>query len=76
MDIPAKHRGLIDPTRLLDSDVAHARGARIKAGGGCCCSTGGRMAVCYRSEQLWSPLLHRDYSNPFIRLNPAFLQHS
>lgn len=35
MDICAKHRGLIDPTPLLDSDVAHARGAGTEAGGGC-----------------------------------------
>ena len=32
-------------------------------------------AAHYRSEQLRSPGLHRDYSNSLISLNPAFLQH-
>jgi len=34
-DIPAKHRGLVGPSLLLDCDVTHARGAGIEAGGGC-----------------------------------------
>lgn len=33
------------------------------------------MAPCDGSEQPRSPGLHRDYANPFISLNPAFLQH-
>lgn len=40
VNTPAKHRGLTDPTHVLDGNVAHARGARIEAGGGCCPSTG------------------------------------
>lgn len=35
MDIPAKHRGPIDPTPLLDSDVSHVREAWIEATSDC-----------------------------------------
>lgn len=34
LDIPAQHRGLLDPTPALNRDVAHGEGAWIEAGGG------------------------------------------